>query len=513
MTKDVNLVLIPAEAHDEETVVRKASSALGIPRSRITGVKYLRRSIDARRKDIRINLLVRVFIDEEVENTWKETGFPSLTSSSPSVTVVGAGPAGLFASLTLLENGIRPVILERGKDVHSRRVDCAILSTKGELDEESNYSFGEGGAGAYSDGKLFTRSVKRGDVRKILSLFVQHGADESILYETHPHIGTDRLPLVIENIRNTIIKCGGEVHFQTKASSLITQGGRVTGVRAESGEEYPGPVILATGHSAKDVYRFLEKGGIALEAKDTAVGVRVEHPQSLIDSMQYHSEKGRGLYLPPAEYSFVTQVDGRGVYSFCMCPGGTVVPAATERGRQVVNGMSSSSRSGRWANAAFVVQIRKDDIPGHGVWAVMDWVEEIESASYIDGFRAPSVRLDDFVLSRFSSTLPSSTYAPGIVSSDLYSILPPLVSSSLRRGFEDFNRFTRGRFITSEALVLASETRTSAPVRVLRDADGKASEGLYVLGEGSGYAGGIVSAAVDGTEGAKALAGEIWKRN
>ncbi len=513
MTKDVNLVLTPAEAYDEKTVLRKASSSASIRMDRVNGLKYIRKSIDARRSDVKINLLVRLFIDEDVKTTWTETSFPFLDSSSPCATVVGAGPAGLFAALTLLEKGIRPIVLERGKDVHSRKVDCALLSTSGTLNEESNYSFGEGGAGAYSDGKLFTRSVKRGDVGKVLSLFVQHGADESILYETHPHIGTDRLPGVIENIRKTIISHGGEVHFGTKVTSLIMKDGAVTGVRTECGEEFPSPVILAAGHSAKDVYRFLEKEGVRLEVKDTAVGVRVEHPQCLIDSMQYHSEKGRGLYLPPATYSFVTQVGGRGVYSFCMCPGGTVVPAATERGLQVVNGMSSSSRSGKKANAAFVVQIRQSDILSGGVWGMMDWVESIERNSYIEGFRAPSQRLDDFVLKRVSSTLPSSTYAPGCVSSDLYSVLPDIVSSSLREGFLLFDRFSRGKFITNEALMLASETRTSAPVRIVRNERYMAADGLYVVGEGSGYAGGIVSAAVDGTEGAKALSEDIWKRN
>ena len=513
MTKDVSLVLTPAEAYDEETVLRKSASSAGIRRERVKGIRYIRKSIDARRKDIRINLLVRLFIDEDVKTTWTRTEFPVLDSSSPGVAVVGSGPAGLFASLTLLERGIRPVILERGKDVRSRKVDCALLSTKGALNEESNYSFGEGGAGAYSDGKLFTRSLKRGDVGKVLSLFVQHGADENILYETHPHIGTDRLPSVIENIRKTIIEHGGEVHFNTRVTSLIMRDGAVSGVRTESGEEFTSPVILATGHSAKDVYRFLEKDGIKVEAKDTAVGVRVEHPQCLIDSMQYHSEKGRGLYLPPATYSFVTQAGGRGVYSFCMCPGGTVVPAATEKGLQVVNGMSSSSRSGRKANAAFVVQIRENDVPSGGIWRMMDWVESIERRSYIELFRAPAQRLGDFMEKRVSSTLPSSTYGPGCVSSDLFSVLPDIVSSSLRLGFEDFNRFTKGQFITNEALMLASETRTSAPVRIVRNERYMAAEGLYVVGEGSGYAGGIVSAAVDGTEGAKAVSEEIWNRN
>ncbi len=513
MTKDVNLVLTPPEASDENAVIRKVSSSLGLSRKRISGIRYIRRSIDARRSDVRINLLVRAFIDEEVKSTWEKTVFPVLDESSPVSVVVGSGPAGLFCALTLLEKGIRPVVLERGKDVHERKKDCALLSARGVINSNSNYSFGEGGAGAYSDGKLFTRSVKRGDVGKVLSLFVQHGADESILYEAHPHIGTDRLPSVIENIRNTIIRSGGEVHFNTLVTSLIRKDGRVTGVRCSDGREYTGSVILATGHSAKDVYRFLERDGITLEPKDTAVGVRVEHPQALIDSIQYHSPQGRGLYLPPATYSFVTQVGGRGVYSFCMCPGGSVVPAATEDGMQVVNGMSSSSRSGRFANAAFVVQIRENDIPSGGVWAMMDWVESIERRSFIEGFRAPAVRMTDFVERKVSSTLPQSTYAPGCVSSDLYSVLPPLVSDSLASGFRDFDRFTRGRFITEDALLLASETRTSAPVRIIRDERYRVTDGLYAAGEGAGYAGGIVSAAVDGTETAKRAAEDIWNRS
>ena len=513
MTKDVNLVLTPEEASDEKAVIRKASSSLGMSHKRIRGVRYIRKSIDARRRDVRINLLVRVFIDEDVKSTWTQTSFPVLDESSPSVIVVGSGPAGLFAALTLLEKGISPVVLERGKDVHERKKDCALLCTRGILDGNSNYSFGEGGAGAYSDGKLFTRSVKRGDVGKVLSLFVQHGADENILYEAHPHIGTDRLPSVIENIRNTIINSGGEVHFNTLVTSLTRSGDKITGVRCSDGSEFTGPVILATGHSAKDVYRFLDKDGIRLEPKDTAVGVRVEHPQALIDSIQYHSPGGRGRWLPPATYSFVTQVGGRGVYSFCMCPGGSVVPAATEEGMQVVNGMSSSSRSGRFANAAFVVQIRESDIPGKGVWAMMDWVENIERRSFIEGFKAPAVRMSDFVERRISTTLPQSTYAPGCVSSDLYSVLPPLVSESLASGFRDFDRFTRGRFITEDALLLGSETRTSAPVRIIRDERFRVMDGLYAAGEGAGYAGGIVSAAVDGTETAKRVAEDIWNRS
>ena len=504
MIKDIDLTLTPQEAFEERTIKKKAASKCGLPFTKVTGVKILRKSIDARRVEIKINLRVRLFVGEEVKNTWNPVSFPDV-SSSPSCIVVGMGPAGLFAALTLIEKGMRPIVLERGKDVHERKRDCALLCTKGELDTESNYVYGEGGAGAYSDGKLYTRSVKRGDVPKVLSLLVQHGADESILYETHPHIGTDRLPSVIENIRNTILKSGGEVHFNTKVVSLIKKDESVIGVKCGNGEEYLGPVILATGHSAKDVYRFLSISSVPLEAKDTAVGVRLEHPQSLIDQIQYHNPKGRGDYLPPATYSFVTQVNGRGVYSFCMCPGGSIVPTATEYGYLSVNGMSSSARSGSKANSAMVVQIRREDVPDKGIFSVLDWVEELERNSFRDKFMAPAQRMADFVSNRLSSSLPGTTYAPGLVSSDLYGVLPPIVSSSLKEGFMAFNAMTRGKFLTNEAVMIASETRTSSPIRIIRE-DFNAVPGLYPAGEGSGYAGGIVSAAIDGTEVAKAVA-------
>ena len=504
MIKDIDLTLTPQEAFEERTIKKKAASKCSLPFTKVTGVKILRKSIDARRIEIKINLRVRLFVGEEVKNTWNPVSFPDV-SSSPSCIVVGMGPAGLFAALTLIEKGMRPIVLERGKDVHERKRDCALLCTKGELDTESNYVYGEGGAGAYSDGKLYTRSVKRGDVPKVLSLLVQHGADESILYETHPHIGTDRLPSVIENIRNTILKSGGEVHFNTKVVSLIKKDESVIGVKCGNGEEYLGPVILATGHSAKDVYRFLSISSVPLEAKDTAVGVRLEHPQSLIDQIQYHNPKGRGDYLPPATYSFVTQVNGRGVYSFCMCPGGSIVPTATEYGYLSVNGMSSSSRSGSKANSAMVVQIRREDVPDKGIFSVLDWVEELERNSFRDKFMAPAQRMADFVSNRLSSSLPGTTYAPGLVSSDLYGVLPPIVSSSLKEGFMAFNAMTRGKFLTNEAVMIASETRTSSPIRIIRE-DFNAVPGLYPAGEGSGYAGGIVSAAIDGTEVAKAVA-------
>lgn len=505
MKYDMDLILSPEETFDEKRIISKASSKLGINKDKIDGFKILKKSIDARRKDIKINLRIRVYVGEEVKETYQKISFP-FVGDRPKVIVVGAGPAGLFASLELMEHNLCPIILERGKNVHERKLDCAKLSREGILNENSNYCYGEGGAGAYSDGKLFTRSTKKGDTKKVLSLLAQFGSGEEVLYEAHPHIGSDKLPLVIENIRNEIISKGGEVHFNTLVTSLLIKDGRVIGVDSDKGE-FLGPVILATGHSAKDVYHFLYDSGIDLEAKETAVGVRVEHPQALIDIMQYHTKEGRGKYLPPAEYSFVTQVNNRGVYSFCMCPGGMIVPSQTENGLQVVNGMSASKRGGEKANAAFVVQIKKEDVVDKGVFSILDYVEEIERKSYLPHFVAPSQRMVDFVNNKVSSTLPKTTYAPGVESINLSSTLPHLVSSSLREGFLDFGRMSRGLFLTNDALLIASETRTSSPVRILRDDTRRESiPGLFPAGEGSGYAGGIVSAAIDGEESAKALA-------
>ena len=426
--------------------------------------------------------------------------------------IVGAGPAGLFAALTLLEYGVKPIILERGKDVHSRRLDTARLSREGILNPESNYAYGEGGAGAFSDGKLYTRSVKRGNVGRILSIFCQHGADESIISDTHPHIGTDVLPRVIENIRKTIIAYGGEVHFDTKVVSLIKHEDETVGAVTERGEEFRGPVILATGHSAKDVYRFLLEDGYELESKDTAIGVRLEHSQHLIDQIQYHNKNGRGLYLPPASYSFVTQVNGRGVYSFCMCPGGVVVPSSTEYGYQNVNGMSGSKRAGLYGNSAMVVQLRCDDVPGSGPLKMLSFIEDLERKAFIPGFKAPSNRMLDFVEGRINDSLPKTTYPCGIEPRLLDDILPPVVSYSLREGFKKFGALTDGRFLTNDALMLGVETRTSSPVRIVRDGQMRQGKGLYPSGEGAGYAGGIVSAALDGTESAMHLLEEMNER-
>jgi len=504
MIRELDVVLRPEEAAIADKLRAYVARKLRMDIRDINGVRFIRKSIDARRMDVKVQGRVRVFIGEEEKVLYERTAF--LQAERGPVIIVGSGPAGLFAALSLLEKGIRPIILERGRNVHERRVDTAVLSREGRLDSESNYAFGEGGAGAFSDGKLYTRSVKRGNVEKVLSLFCQHGAIQDILCDTHPHIGTDKLPRVIESMRNTIIAHGGEVHFSTRVTSLIRKGESIIGAVCADGSEYLGPVILATGHSARDVYRFLLDDGLHLEAKDVAIGVRLEHPQQLIDEMQYHSRDGRGLYLPAASYRFVTQVRERGVYSFCMCPGGFIVPASTEEGALVVNGMSPSSRGGRWANSGMVVQLKREDIPYQDTLGMMRYLEEIERGCFLPGYRAPCQRMVDFVEKRESSTLPKVSYAPGVVSGSMDEFLPSIIASRLREGFLDFSRMTRGRFLTNEAVLIAPETRTSSPVRITRNEDMTQLEGLYPVGEGAGYAGGIVSAALDGMAAAESLA-------
>lgn len=516
MIHEYQLRVIPEIAGSEQQLKAFIVADKGLRANDITAVRILKRSIDARQRTIFVNLTVRVYVNEMPEKLEYVPTIYNNVEGRPQVVVVGAGPGGLFAALRLIELGLRPVVIERGKDVRERKKDLARIGREQRVDSESNYSFGEGGAGAYSDGKLYTRSKKRGNTEKILNVFCQHGASTSILVDAHPHIGTDKLPRVIENMRNTILSCGGEVHFQTRMDALIVADDKVLGIETNTGETFMGPVILATGHSARDVYRQLATQGIEMEAKGIAVGVRLEHPSHLIDQIQYHRKEGRGLFLPAAEYSMVTQVDGRGVYSFCMCPGGFVVPAASGPEQLVVNGMSPSNRGSRWSNSGMVVELRPEDMPalgveGDDVLRVMHFQEELERMCWQQGNRkqtAPAQRMADFCNKKLSFDLPESSYAPGLVSSPLHFWLPPFIADRLAKGFRHFGKQSRG-FLTNEATMIAVETRTSSPVRILRDREllqHVRLQGLFPCGEGAGYAGGIVSAGVDGERCAEAVA-------
>ena len=511
MIKEIQMRLEPQFAYNEQVLKESVSRECAIDKRTITSVRTLKKSIDARQKRVYVNLTLRVFIGEEPpQEEFSYIDYP-IVEGRPQVIVVGAGPGGLFAALRLIELGLRPIIVERGKNVHDRKVDIAGITRTHKIDPESNYSFGEGGAGAYSDGKLYTRSKKRGSTDRILNIFCQHGASPAILSDAHPHIGTDKLPRVIENMRETIIRCGGEVHFQTKMTELIVRDDSVIGIRAvsQNGEcEFMGPVILATGHSARDVYRNFAANGYGIEAKSLAVGCRLEHPSELIDCIQYHNRYGRGKYLPAAEYSFVTQVDGRGVYSFCMCPGGFVVPAASGPQQIVVNGMSPSGRNSRWSNSGMVVETHVEDIVQNEAelndpLVMMRFQEELEKQCWQAGNMrqtAPAQRMTDFVNSKLSFDLPESSYAPGLVSSPLHFWMPKSVTSRLRQGFIQFGKSCRG-FLSSQATMIAVETRTSSPCRIIRDAETLQHvtlRGLFPCGEGAGYAGGIVSSAIDG---------------
>ena len=505
MTNEYQIRVVPEVAAQEDRLKAYLADEQGIDVRTIFGVRILKRSIDARQRQIYVNLKVRVYVNEQPhDDEYVKTEYPNV-EGRPAVIVVGAGPGGLFAALRLIELGLRPIVLERGKNVHDRKKDLANITKTQKVDAESNYCFGEGGAGAYSDGKLYTRSKKRGNTDKILNVFCQHGASTAILADAHPHIGTDRLPKVIEAMRNTIINSGGEVHFQTKMTQLILSGDKVVGCIAD--KEYRGPVILATGHSARDVYRYLAQAKIEIEAKGIAVGVRLEHPSHLIDQIQYHSKQGRGKYLPAAEYAMVSQVDGRGVYSFCMCPGGFVIPAATDKEQIVVNGMSPASRGTAWSNSGMVVEVHPEDL-GHvksedEALRVMAFQEELERTCWLQGNMrqtAPAQRMSDFVNGKLSYDLPKSSYAPGLISSPLHFWLPKMISKRLQEGFKIFGKNAHG-FLTNEATLIAVETRTSSPVRIVRDKDTLQHvriQGLFPCGEGAGYAGGIVSAGVDG---------------
>ena len=526
MVTEYQIRVLPEVAYSEQNLIAYLAKEEGLTADSVSRVRVLRRSIDARQRTVVVNLKVRVYINElPQDDDFIRTDYPDV-SGRPQVIVVGEGPGGLFAALRLIELGLRPIILERGKNVRDRKRDMALITKTQQVDPESNYCFGEGGAGAYSDGKLYTRSKKRGNVDKILNVFCQHGASTSILADVHPHIGTDKLPRVIENMRLQIERSGGEVHFQTKMTAFdIDQQSRVVGVKAinmatGTEESYRGPVILATGHSARDVYRYLAASGIEIEPKGIAVGVRLEHPSQLIDQIQYHSRQGRGKYLPAAEYSFVTQVNGRGVYSFCMCPGGFVIPAATGPEQIVVNGMSPSNRGTQWSNSGMVVELHPEDVAGIMAGAaeannatassdridpltVMRFQESLERNCWQQGNRqqtAPAQRMADFVNGRLSFDLPKSSYAPGLISSPLHFWMPKFIVSRLQEGFRVFGRKSHG-FLTNEAVLIATETRTSSPVRILRDRETLQHvrlQGLFPCGEGAGYAGGIVSAGIDG---------------
>ena len=525
MTNEYQLRVLPQVAASADKLRKYIAEEQGLALGALKAVRILKRSIDARQRTIFVNLKVRVYVNElPTEDEFEHVDYQDV-SNKPQVIVVGAGPGGLFAALRLIELGLRPIVLERGKDVHERKKDLANISRTQQVDGESNYCFGEGGAGAYSDGKLYTRSKKRGNTEKILRVFCQHGASTNILADAHPHIGTDRLPQVIEAMRNTIIRCGGEVHFQTKMTELIMKGQQVIGCVANE-KEFLGPVILATGHSARDVYRYLNEAKIHLEAKGIAVGVRLEHPSQLVDQIQYHRKEGRGQWLPAAEYAFVTQADGRGVYSFCMCPGGFVIPAATGPEQIVVNGMSPANRGTQWSNSGMVVEVRPEDLESgkYGVksekfapaLSMMYFQEELERMCWQQGNMkqtAPAQRMADFVNGRLSYDLPRSSYAPGLVSSPLHFWMPKPIASRLQQGFKTFGKQAHG-FLTNEAVMIAMETRTSSPVRIVRDNETLMHvqvEGLFPCGEGAGYAGGIVSAGVDGERCAEMCASYMEK--
>lgn len=543
MIREIDLRVLPEIAARESSLRKLLVRDYNVDPDELKGFRIIRRSIDARQRTIYINLRIRVWLNEDpTDNLYEKWDYPDVTQSKNTAIVVGAGPGGLFAALKLIELGIKPIVVERGKSVHERKKDIALISREHVVDPESNYSFGEGGAGAFSDGKLYTRSKKRGNVEKILHVFCRFGADANILVDAHPHLGTDKLPAVIERMREQILECGGEVYFETRMDDLIVAENVVQGIRTSNGKEFRGPVILATGHSARDVYRLLQRKGIRQEAKPMAMGVRLEHPSERIDEIMYHNPKGRGEFLPAAEYSFVTQINGRGVYSFCMCPGGFIVPAASGPEQVVVNGMSPSGRNSRWSNAGMVVEIHPEDLDFSGSkrnpfgigtnsstdprlvaehlkecaretpeLILMHLQEHLERCNWQQGGckqTAPAQRMHDFTKQITSTNLPSTSYTPGVTSSALHEWLPSGMVHRLQEGFHVFNASSKG-FLTNDALMLGVESRTSSPVRILRDPQTLCHpdmEGLYPCGEGAGFAGGIVSAGIDGERCAENLA-------
>lgn len=511
MQKEIELAIAPERIEDDNYILIQGSKALKINGERIKGFKIRKRSIDARSRHVVFRARIIFFIDEEPINEVFETHFKLAHNAQP-VLIIGAGPAGLFAALQCLEKGLKPIIVERGKAVQDRRRDLAKLNREGIVDEDSNYCFGEGGAGTYSDGKLYTRSDKRGDVEKVLKLFVAHGANEDILVNARPHIGTNKLPHIIQDIRETIIAHGGEVIFEQRVVDINTENNQVTGVTLASGKQLKSNhVIVATGHSARDIFELFRAKNWLLEAKAFALGVRIEHPQEIIDQAQYHCEV-RSEHLPPAYYSLVEQVNGRGVFSFCMCPGGVIAPCSTADNEIVVNGWSPSKRNNPHANSGTVIQINLEDVPGSesNPFALLDFQREIEKRAFEAGggkMVAPAQRMIDFVEGRISKDLPENSYKPGTVSADLTQVLPKFVYEALRGALPIFGKKMKG-YYTNEAILVAVESRTSSPVRIPRD---KLSlqhpeiKGLYPCAEGAGYAGGIISAAIDGMNCANAI--------
>jgi uncharacterized FAD-dependent dehydrogenase len=513
MKKEIELVIPPEFINDYEYLRKSSGQKLRYDLEDISAIQQLKRSIDARSKNPIYRIKALVYINEKPVPINKEICFPRVDNNKTAI-VIGFGPAGMFASLKLIEHGIKPIIIERGKDVQTRRKDLKAIQQFGIVNPESNYCFGEGGAGTYSDGKLYTRSTKRGNVDRILNLFVQHGAQEEILIDAHPHIGSNKLPKVVKAIRETIINSGGEMHFDSKATDLLIVKNRIKGIVVNNQQEiFADAVLLATGHSARDIYYLLHAKNIKIESKSFAMGVRIEHPQSLIDEIQYHS-KVRNPYLPASSYSLSCQIDEHGVYSFCMCPGGIIIPASTSPGELVLNGMSVSRRDSKFANSGFVVSVDEKDWikhKSHEVFAGLEFQKEVEKTAYEAGGktqRAPAQRITDFVKGKISQSLPKSSYIPGTISQPLHELLPKTIYNGLKKSLIVFDKKMRGYF-TEEAQILAAETRTSSPIRIPRYNESMMHveiEGLFPCGEGAGYAGGIISAAIDGENCADAIA-------